>query len=499
MTSRNMVSTTSYKRPRIFGSRTAVLAITPSTVVDRFWMRLILAASFLFVLCASEAQAQVDRWFTVNPIQVCNDTGGTPAPIPMFQAETEKIFAQAGVAPIWLPTTQLNDSSLLSVTTVLNLDLPGNGQHADPLTINMWFVEDMPNPLGTLYGEAYNGANGVAINGTEVENFNGGVGRLDTVAHEIGHNLGLGHWNFGSGGANNLETQGSSRSVPESIDDITPDGANVSQLTEAQITELRSSPFLGTVPEVLVDTNGSTPYNADNFFLVDFSSGPVGMSLASLTMDLSPVDAFLDPTSTEPGFAGTPFAIDPASLVGVSAADITPSGDSDGSQLLTLDFAADSFTEGDSFRFGIDVDLLDGIDLFGATPEELMGTLFTFEFDSGLLAEAEIEADLIASSIEPISNLSFIDFHPIIREIQTPFEWYLDPDPVRAVPEPATLLLVLAGLALLPRRRRASYIVAGSKSPASLRARRVVSPHDRYRVGIDFTQNRKRCSARVDG
>jgi hypothetical protein len=401
----------------------------------------------------STAQAQVDRWFTVQPIQVCDDVGGSPAPIPMFQAETEKIFAQAGVAPIWLPTTQLNDSSLLSVPSVANIDLPGNGQHADPLTINMWFVEDMPYAAGwTLYGEAWNGANGVAINGTAVDNFNGGVGRIDTIAHELTHNMGLGHSNFGAGGANNLVTAGSARDVPDGIGHITPDGDDLSQLTAAQITELRSSPFLGTVAEVLVDTNGSTPYSADDFFLVDFFSGPADMSLVSLTMDLSPVDAFPDPTGIEPGLAGTPFAIDPTSLVGISVTDITASGDTDGSQLLTLDFAVDSFTEGDSFRFGIDVDLLAGVDSFGATPEELMGTLFTFEFNSGLLSEAQIEEDLIASSIEPISNLSFVDFHPIIREIQFPFDGTLDPDPVRGVPEPATLLLTLLGLALVPRR-----------------------------------------------
>jgi hypothetical protein len=412
-------------------------------------MQTLAAVSLAFALVETTAQAQViDRFFTVQPIQLCNDAGGSCAPTPLFQTETEKIFAQAGVAPIFLPTTQLNDSDLLASSSVSDLNVPGNGQHADPLTINMWFVEDMPtNPGWVLYGEAYVSGNGVAINGTAVQNYNGGTGRIDTVAHEIGHNMGLGHGNFGAGGANNLLTQGSSRDVPGGIGHITPDGDDLSQLTVDQIAELRTSPFLNTVPEVLVDTNGSTPYNGNDFFLVDFSSGPAGMSLASLTMDLSPVNAFLDPTNAYPGLDGSPFAVDPSSLVGLNAADITASGDTDGSQVLTIDFAPDSFTGGDSFRFGIDVDLNDAIDTFGATPEQLIGTIFSFEFESGLGSEAEIAADLIASSIKPSRYLSFAG-DPVSRVLDVPFEWHLHPDPIRIVPEPSSLVIVGLGLVL---------------------------------------------------
>ena len=77
-----------------------------------------------------------------------------------------------------------------------------------------------------------------------------------------------------------------------------------------------------------------------------------------------------------------------------------------------------------------------------------MGTLFTFEFDTGLLSEAEIEADLIASSIEPLKSLLFSDYR-IVRQIEDPFEWKLHPDPIRAVPEPATGLFAILGLSVL--------------------------------------------------
>ncbi len=405
-----------------------------------------------FSLNASLSFAQIDRWFTVQPIQIHDDFGLNPAPMPMFQAETEKIFAQAGVAPIWLPTVQVNDSSMLVVSSVSDVNVPGNGQHADPLTINMWFVEDLDiGPEWILFGEAYINGNGIVINGTDTGTWEGG--RRDTIAHELGHNMDLEHGTLGAGGGENVMTAGTIRDVPSDISHITPDGDNLSQLTASQITNLRSSPFLGTVAEVLVDTNGSTPYSTDDFFLVDFASGPLGMSLSSLTMDLSPVDAFLDPTPTDPGAVGTPFALNTASMSGITASDLTVSGDTDGSQLLTIDFAPGSFTEGDSFRFGIDADLFSNIDGYGATPEELMGTLFTFEFDSGLLSEAVIEADLIANSIKPVKSLRFSDYNQI-RQIEVPFEWELDPDPVQAVPEPATWISCIITLVVLLVQRR---------------------------------------------
>lgn len=413
---------------------------------------------------AVQASPVIDRYFTVQPIQVCNDAGTTCAPTPLFKNETEKIYAQAGVSSVFLPTTQLNDSSLLSTPSVSDIDLPGNGQHPNPTTINMWFVQDMPYsvPGYVLFGEGWIDANGVAINGTAVQNYNGGVGRRDTIAHELGHNLGLRHTTLGAGDADNLMTSGSSRSVPSGVGDITPDGADLSQLTTDQVDEIRGSPFVVPVPEVNVDTNGSTPFDTDDFFSVDFEAGTgaAGTSLLSMTMDLTPVDAFFDPTNDAdvfefPGGDGSPFLT--SSLVGLTAGDISiTSGGDDGDQTMTIGFTPGAFTAGDSFKFGIDIDLLSAVDLFGATPEELIGTLFSFQFSDGFSNQAEIEDDLIASSIEPTSTLSFVGQPSGGSTL--PGGQLLDPQEPTLVAEPPSLLLVAGGLLGLGfaggRRRR---------------------------------------------
>jgi hypothetical protein len=49
--------------------------------------------------------------------------------------------------------------------------------------------------------------------------------RCSTVrSDEIGHSLGLVHFDFGAGGANNLMTAGALRTIPTSLADIFPDG-----------------------------------------------------------------------------------------------------------------------------------------------------------------------------------------------------------------------------------------------------------------------------------
>lgn len=407
--------------------------------------------------------APITHYLTINPIRICNDSGSFCAPTPFYPNETYKIYSQVGVAPIFLPTKQINNSALLAVNGVANVSVAGNGQHANPTTINAWFANSLnSSPGSTLYGEAWLGANGVVINGSAVQAFPP-TGRRDTFAHEVGHNLGLGHADFGAGASNNLLTAGSSRQIPDGVANIIPDGLNLSQLTASQKTKLLSSPFLAPVPDVLVDTNGSTPFSTDDFFLVKFQPGTGGSNvfLKSLTLDLTPVNAFFDATNLPPGYSGSPFAISPTDLVGLSASDITLVGGNaalNGQQKLKLTFADNAFKSGDSFRFGVDVDLFSAIDAFGATPTELIGSLFSFEFSDGFAAVSALDDSLSASSTLPTDIPTFVG-DPSGGPAVPPGTITGGSDPV-TVPGPLPVLGVFAALRCARKLRKRTRIAS---------------------------------------
>lgn len=290
------------------------------------------------------------------------------------------------------------------------------------------------------------------INSSEVSAFAGGSGHRDTFSHKIGHNLGLGHSNFGAGGSNNLMTAGSSRSIPNGVGNITPDGFNLSQLTADQQTKLLASPFLVSMPKVVVDTIGSTPFDTDNFFKVNFNSGTSDVFLRSLTVDLIPVNAFFDSTNAAPGLSSSPFRISTSGLSGIAASDITLDGGIaalNGKQTMKLLFADNAFKVGDGFQFCVDVDLFSGIDFFGATPSELIGSLFSFEFSDGLAVKSAIGSDFMASSNTPTDPPTFVSDPtggPYI-----PPGTQIDPEDV---PGPMPFLGVLAALKTSRQLRR---------------------------------------------
>jgi hypothetical protein len=196
----------------------------------------------------------INQRVTVQPIQVCNNAGSNCANQyqQLFAAETNKIWEQAGIEINFLAFRQFNNSSYTTIDNDNELyslfDDPGHEANADNLVLSMWFVDAiLPTPTSTTFGVAYYGGNRLAI-GNDVFSYNNGLGRLDTIAHEIGHNLFLDHNNLGAGGANNLMTAGSARAIPGSINDIYPSGAGLDQLTTAQINQAKSSQYAQAVP-----------------------------------------------------------------------------------------------------------------------------------------------------------------------------------------------------------------------------------------------------------
>ena len=265
---------------------------------------LIILMLVLAMVLTSRASPPLDRVIRIQPIQVCSDDGAvcSNSNRTLFVAETAKIWTQAGIIIEFLEWTNFNSSAWLNVssglfaTNAVRLlaQTLGHGQNSDPHVINVWFVNTIDN--GAAYGYSQQVAERGELNGVSIADitfsYNGGIGRLDTIAHELGHNLGLNHTTFGAGSATNLMS--TSRQVPTSIADIvtvdtmcgTVTNGSLDYLTCEQVNQARSVSFaqLISVDIDVLGTNGEVIANGEAASVdkgTDFGSMTIGLSMTN--------------------------------------------------------------------------------------------------------------------------------------------------------------------------------------------------------------------------
>lgn len=223
------------------------------------------AAAVAVAGCALSLPASAGLVLSVKPIQICDDAGANCANSAkqLFEAAGDKIWAQAGIDLNFLSWGQINNTAYLDISVGNNAVI--NQESRDVMTaaagINNTAVTNVINVIftgaldsdggfygngcgGSIFSAYCNNQSGVFI-ADNVFSFNGGIGRLDTIAHELGHVLNLQHRDV----ADELMARGAVRAIPSSLADITPDGLALDVLTASDVSTAQRSPYLTQVPE----------------------------------------------------------------------------------------------------------------------------------------------------------------------------------------------------------------------------------------------------------
>lgn len=211
----------------------------------------------------------IDRRVTVQPIIIRSDDGsvGANPPLSFYEAETDKIYAQAGIDFEFLSPYYYNKTLFLNISSTAGdpnslgalATTSDSPKASDPTVINLWLTSTIKNS-SSAYGYSFQSTkrladgrlfekNGVSIAQSAFNySSSGGIGMRDIFAYEVSRNLGLNNESsdpdnlFGalSDPKNLMKLSGP---YPTSADDIYPDGSGWGHLTPDQISRVREASY----------------------------------------------------------------------------------------------------------------------------------------------------------------------------------------------------------------------------------------------------------------
>ncbi|MEF7614440.1 PEP-CTERM sorting domain-containing protein [Aquincola sp. MAHUQ-54] len=243
----------------------------PTTSTYRLALSLVCAA-WLSCAASSASATPITKQLDVSVYQLCNTLGDCastgPAGNAYYADATNKIWAQAGIrvtfnfvkAIVSDQFYDIGDTAGDTFDDLYNSVFPGMAglNHS---TVDMFLV----NSYAGAYGVGYDSAGGLIMSMSDIQSFDcngaaGCTGRIDTLAHEIGHNLGLVPENFPDyAGAEDpghsldpstLMASGGVRNVPTTLADIRPDGLGYGWLPQHHIDHALQSTLLRDVSPI---------------------------------------------------------------------------------------------------------------------------------------------------------------------------------------------------------------------------------------------------------